>query len=213
MELTIHGGVRIQGRTKMLAKDVLSVVASGAVVELGAAHGFEYLLFYSPPDRGCKVAVVSEGRTHLVSIWEVDFNLPQGVKPATQKRKKKARLALQALLFRRMPRPPSKEKKTKPIQVPVVPHYLVKIEVEVEDKVQFVHEVGIHSAKEAKNLYSIIGLLRPQLETIVSTIQAHREMVGDRSLAYNISFWRNGRFVKQHHIRHDTLLGYFQAAK
>ena len=101
MELTQHGSERIQGRTRMVAKDVLSLISHGAVVELGGENNFEYLLFYSPFDECAKIAVVTKDRTHLVSIWEKYFYLPPGILKVNRKRERAAKEALKAFLLRR----------------------------------------------------------------------------------------------------------------
>lgn len=102
MELSYHGFERIYGRTKMLPEDVLSVISSEAAVDLGSVERRRYFLFYSPPDKDTKVAIVSEDRTRLITIWEKDYNFPVGVKRVTQKMEKEAHKFLQNFLFARI---------------------------------------------------------------------------------------------------------------
>ena len=101
LELTVHGSERIHGRTKMTIKDVLSVIENGAVVTLGETTECEYLLFYSPPDHCTKIAVVAAKRTYLISIWERDYFLPEGVSRPNKQRDRKAREVLSRFLFKR----------------------------------------------------------------------------------------------------------------
>ena len=101
MKLTIHGSERIFDRTKMVVRDVLSIISSNAVVELGSHGGCKYLLFYSPPDNRTKIAVVTDGRTHLVSIWESDYFLPTGLKSVNKENKRKAMHLCREFMFKR----------------------------------------------------------------------------------------------------------------
>ena len=101
MELSNHGRERIYGRTKMLPEDVLSIVSGEAAVDLGSVERRRYFLFYSPPDRDTKVAIVSEDRTRIISIWEKDYNFPVGIRRVTQWHEKRARILLQDFLFAR----------------------------------------------------------------------------------------------------------------
>jgi len=117
MQLTGHGLQHIQDRTALLAKDVLSIISGGAVVNLGSTQGYEYLLFYSPSDKACKIAVMSEGRTHLVSVWNADFALSRGIRRVTRQREAQARKKLRTFIFHRATggalQAPPKPKKTK----------------------------------------------------------------------------------------------------
>ncbi|HEX5774718.1 MAG TPA: hypothetical protein VFY28_02015 [Candidatus Paceibacterota bacterium] len=108
MELTIHGSERILSRTKMLAKDVLSILAAEAVVELGSDRaGLGYLLFFSPPDQCPKIAVVSHDRMRLVSVWHSSFKLPSGVENVTPDLARRARDAMKRYLFHKAVTPQS----------------------------------------------------------------------------------------------------------
>ena len=102
MELSNHGLERIYDRTKLHPDDVLSIVSAEAAVDLGVADGQRYFLFYSQPNKSTKIALVSEDRRRLISIWEKDYNLPTGVKKVTWQRERDAQTLLQAFLFARI---------------------------------------------------------------------------------------------------------------
>ncbi len=93
MKLSVHGYKRIRGRTKLLAKDVLSILSGGAAIELGSAKDCEFLLFYSPPDKHTKIAVVAKNRSILVSVWESTFLLPEGILKPNFRRREAAQKA------------------------------------------------------------------------------------------------------------------------
>ncbi len=99
MELTQHARKRIQGRTSMLAEDVLYIISKNAAILLGQANGYEYLLFYSAFDRVSKIAVVSQSRSHLISVWNQRYFLPKGVGKPTKARKKAAYVAYRQIMF------------------------------------------------------------------------------------------------------------------
>lgn len=108
MELTIHGSERILGRTKMLAKDVLSIISAEAVVELGRDRaGLGYLLFFSPPDQCAKIAVVSHDHMRLVSVWHSSFKVPHGVEEVTPDLARQARDIMKKYLFNKAVTPQS----------------------------------------------------------------------------------------------------------
>lgn len=102
MKLTWHGTKRVYDRTKMHLNDVLSIISAGAAVDLGLVGGERYFLFYSPPNKSTKIAVVSADRMRLISIWESDYTLPSGIKRITWEMKREARILLQKFLFARI---------------------------------------------------------------------------------------------------------------
>lgn len=99
MHTSIHGIERVQGRTKMLYKDVLFIIEKGAVVELGEDQGQEFLLFYSPEDRCCKVALTANKRSVLVSIWETGFRFPPSVNRPDKVMRQEAYRLLKGLIL------------------------------------------------------------------------------------------------------------------
>ncbi|MDE1925084.1 MAG: hypothetical protein KGH79_02805 [Patescibacteria group bacterium] len=194
MYLTQHGEERIQGRTKMLTKDVLDIISNNAVVNLGSVGKYEYLLFYSPLDRISKIAVVAEDRQYLVSIWHRDYFLPAGVERPTDKHDKEARLALTKLLMSRVKiKPPG----PKPLRL-----FEVKIEVEEDSEVVYEHDSGNIQAEDAE-LHSIWNLIKPQLASIASVITANQDKVRGR-----IRYWiilhesGTGKIIKRHLLAH-----------
>lgn len=101
MDVTFHGTKRVFSRTKMRLEDVLSVVKNNAAVELGRAGNLIYFLFYSPPDNCTKIALVSEDKHLLVSVWENDYRLPKGVGIVNWKLKHEAKRLLRSFLISR----------------------------------------------------------------------------------------------------------------
>ena len=104
MELTGHARGRIiyDERTRMHLDDVLSVVSGNATVYLGVADKGRYLLFHSPPDKGSKIAIVSEDTGRIITILDGSYGVPVGVKKVTRKMELKARDLLRDFLFARI---------------------------------------------------------------------------------------------------------------
>lgn len=120
MELTAHAIRRIYDRTKLFTKDALSIVTDGAVVNLGSHKGCGFLLFYSPPDNVCKIAVVSEDRRYLVSIWEKSFKLPAVLPKITPKLEREAKRLFQEFIFEKIR--PKDLPKMRPTKKPTCSH-------------------------------------------------------------------------------------------
>lgn len=90
MEMTIHGMRRVLGRTLMDPTAVLALLEEGRAITLGRHEGATFFLFYSPPDKKAKIALVGEPLEafhtdkQLITIWEADFALPRGIKTPNQ---------------------------------------------------------------------------------------------------------------------------------
>jgi len=91
--ITIHAAERIQGRTKLQLKDVLSGLNSGKAVEIACPGATQFMLFYSPPDKCTKLALVDKRTRNLISIWESDYKLPRGRRVTNSDRAKAYSLA------------------------------------------------------------------------------------------------------------------------
>lgn len=102
---TYHGIQRVMERSKMHPDDVLLIVDAGATVLLGTFEEYDYLLFFSPQDRGCKIAVTAKEKTRLVSVWDADFHLPEGVRKPTKQDIREARRLLSNMLLGRTCQP------------------------------------------------------------------------------------------------------------
>src|SRR6185437_11200963 len=98
MLLTQHALEHLRGRTLLLPEHVQCIIENNLVVSKGCANGYEYLLFYSPPDRIGKIAITTENRERLVSIWHEHFYLPQEVAALTLEDVPQARLLLEKFL-------------------------------------------------------------------------------------------------------------------
>ncbi len=79
MKLTVHAQIRSDERTKMFLEDIVALIREEAYVSLGISRGYSYLLFYSLPDRECKIAVVGSVNPTLVSVWNKHYRLPREV--------------------------------------------------------------------------------------------------------------------------------------
>ena len=156
MDVTRHGLERIQSRTRMVTSDVLSIIAHNAVVVLGAQNGFEFLLFYSPPDLRTKIAVVTHNRSHLISIWESHFALPPGIARANTKRNRKAKDLLRAYQFQLI------KDNLKPRK------YRMRIQILVRGKIMSEHEsIEIAPTGTLDQLQSYLPPLKPNLMPLV----------------------------------------------
>jgi hypothetical protein len=80
MHITKHGSDHIRDRTRLEPWEVARLIKKEVFVSLGVLANSEYLLFYSPADHKCKIAVVTEDRSSLMSVWEIGFELPLGIR-------------------------------------------------------------------------------------------------------------------------------------
>lgn len=183
MELTIHGLERIYGRTKMLPEDVLSIVSSGAAVPLGSDEEYAFHLFYSPPDRQVKIAVISKSGSHLVSVWKASYLLPAGVSRVTPRHEKAARSAMSDFLFKKL-------RETARQGTPT--HLAARIEVRVGRKVEFVRDCGEIPISIASDYQTVVTGLYPQLAEIARLIEEHKHLVNGKQVGYTILFSRPG---------------------
>lgn len=160
MELTKHAQERIEGRTKMLAKDVLRLIKAGAFINLGTAEEYEYLLFYSPFDQTVKVAVTSCGREHLISIWEMNFTFPAGIEKIGNVHIEAAQSLCKKYIFSTFHAPDEQ-----------APYWDATIEIRQKNG-QLLHtlEVGTLTQQEGKKRLSCVNAFRAQLLELDATV-------------------------------------------
>lgn len=159
MDLTIHAIERIQGRTKMQIKDVLSLINNKQTVELGSHEQWHFLLFFSLIDSSFKIAVLNRQRTILVSIWKGHYKLP-GHLTVTNEHKAQARLL-------------------------VTPETLeAEIHVYEDGKEEFVYPAGIISREHIFSHELAFAFLEPHFRFLASTVEAHRTKV--KKIVYRI---------------------------
>jgi hypothetical protein len=171
MKFTMHGNERVLGRTKMLTEDVLSLICADAVVALGSLSGCEYLLFYSPPDRCAKIAVVSPGRELLISVWERNFTLPPGIVRVTKMLETKAYCAARAFLLQRiLARQPKKPARQCPM----------KIDVIERGKVAYVDDAGTISSDDIYSRETVLALTATRLKLIFRIVEENKVLDGWR---------------------------------
>ena len=203
MIVTQHGYERIQGRTKMLTKDVFTIISKGAVVELGFAEECEFLLFYSPSDAAAKIAIVSEGRGHIISIWDVDFKLPAGVTRPGRGHHSRARLALAKMITEKVEGREVNEER-----------FQVKVQVEVGTKVIYTHDAGMALLRDAESPRSAIHFFAPLLKEMAAIVDANRKRTRTRGrIMYYICLLYPGTLVSAAYygIRHEKVKKYLKA--
>jgi hypothetical protein len=206
MHLTVHGEEHILDRTSMLAKDVLSIISGNATVELGTSEGYEYLLFYSPNDRDCKIAIVSLGKKDLVSVWEKDYFLPKGVLKVTHPLTKKARLLFSEFMFKRVK-----------IEEVAPQMFMVQVDISSESKIEYRQSLGMISQDEIKTLESPLSILSllPELRPIITIVEQNRLKVPGK-LYYKIYVLEqgSGKIVKKSFkIKHETFMNRLRTAE
>ncbi len=171
MYTTHHGVERVLGRTNMVVEDVLKLIDAGAFVPLGAYKKQEYLLFYSPFDRKCKIALVAGRREFLVSVWEANYFLPDGIIRPGRKLKKLARTLLEDYILSR-----SKVGTVSPEVVgqTFVPQlYDAKILVYQNSKLEFAQPCP-EKVEAYEDHMRYVDRLRAEFEAITDLVERHR---------------------------------------
>jgi hypothetical protein len=162
MQITVHAAQRIQGRTKLQIKEVLSRLNSGMGVEIECPGSYKFLLFYSPRDCCTKLAVVSKNSQTLVSIWESDYLLPRGRKVTNSDRAKAYSLAKPGMLN-------------------------VTIQVCYKDEVVYTVSAGEVPIGVAYFLDTTIAHVAEQLRSLVATVDEQVKEIKKGTL-YNFRF-------------------------
>lgn len=130
------------------------IVSHAAVVELGLGRACRLSLFYSPPDKATKIAVISPDQSSLLSIWNNNFVLPRGVAPVTPEAEVAARDILQRFLRSRFGGSDSS------------PYLAVTIDVRIGDKVLSVRDGGDIRAEDARTQSSLLSAVAHVLAPI-----------------------------------------------
>ncbi len=197
MKLTFHAAERILDRTKLNPKDVLSIVAEGATIVIGHTVDGTYHLFYSPPDRRCKVAIVL-GDKHLISVWETDFAFPAGIRHIDAGLELQAKKALKRLLWSRIP--------TSEPRILTATARLY-----VNETFDCARSCGEVSPDRARNLETILLDVRPELSKFVLEIDETKKGTQER-IRYRINIVDPTGVLKPFsttYVRHQTLMKRF----
>ncbi|MEJ0054153.1 MAG: hypothetical protein WDN10_05555 [bacterium] len=173
MKLTRHARECIEGRTAMLPQDVLTLIESDAAVKLGSQGEYEYLLFYSPFDRQAKIAIVTKEQTHLISIWEKDYHLPDGIRPPTHGQVRKAKAAYLTFIFKRTAKYANEPHTKKPSAG--LPYFQATIEIQDACRTILAHEAGTVTRHQGTNGGRCRRALRKSLAEIASIVEAHKD--------------------------------------
>lgn len=204
MELSNHGVERIQERTKMVQKDVLDVVNGGAAIELGTIAQGAFLLFYSPYDRNTKIAVVSQDRKVLVSIWENYFKLPEGIKRPSGKDHRKARIKLQDFLYQRMF--PSSVKRSNA-------DYEVHIEIRSGKTVLHRHVLKYTFSKEPKDIQLLFPVLTKEMRALIAEHELEERDILPSDMYHFLVFQKGDTtLIRKFMMRSKNILKRFKVA-
>jgi hypothetical protein len=84
VEITAHARQRISERTLLQSKDVLLIIQNNLVEDLGVHNNVRYYCFYSSLEDKAKIALVSSDGMRLVSVWNIEFPLPAGIRRVTE---------------------------------------------------------------------------------------------------------------------------------
>ena len=96
-----HAVLRVRQRTKMTTSDILELISTGRVLNMGCKPGIpkRHILFYSAADDSCFVAIQDEVDGTIITVLPIDYhlNLAWDVTPELEQRAK--------ALYDRMPAP------------------------------------------------------------------------------------------------------------
>ncbi|HEY0010484.1 MAG TPA: hypothetical protein VGB97_01050 [Candidatus Paceibacterota bacterium] len=187
MYLTIHGVERIQGRTQMLIKDVLSLIENKKVVELGTDGRFDYLLFYSAPDRSCKIAVVTKDRVKLVSVWHRYFRFPIGI-CLTKEKEAEARILAVSRTLR------------------------AEIHVYKDGSEEFVLKAGTINVQRGLHEITALAAVASQMQALVDVVEENRSRIKGR-VKYRIYMFDGDNVRFNYEFRHSTAVRLLAASK
>lgn len=176
MDATYHGTERIFGRTRMRHEDVLLIIASRAAVELGSWNGYTYYLFYSPPNKDCKIAVTSDNHALLITVWEKSYCLPNGVTRVERALEQKARALLSTFIL-------SKLKEHSQQGWPRC--LLVAIDVIVKHHVVYTHSYENIRFERVTRDSDVLEVLMPALMHLAAAVEDHRTKA-DTHIRYGI---------------------------
>lgn len=210
MYLTIHGVERLQERTQMTVKEVLELVKECSI-NLGSSErgNKEYLLFYSPIDRQCKVAVVSESDDALVSVLNDHYHLPEGVQRVTTPRREKARQLYWDYFYRLHPPPPPQERL---LSLSSLEPLLIKIEVRVRERKEYEYTVegeGVVTDSVDDLWPALVSAFRE----ITPIVEEYKKTIPTRVKYWIYMFRRGGKWPSRTFpLRHETVMRRLRAA-
>lgn len=196
MRITTHGRERILGRTKMPEEDLIRLLNSRVTVQLSETEDTDFLLFWSPFDRSCKIALMARDRT-LISVWETYFVLPEGVRKPTAKDRRTARKLFEASLRKQ------KERK-QPVKRPFT-HVTIDIHVTRNKRVLFSHAAGTFEFEQVRDSSNLISTLAPIFRVCIEALERHPEQN-----PYQLSFLcvlkdAGTRFEQEHNFKYVTV--------
>ena len=211
MHLTIHGVERLQERTQMTVKEVLELVKECSI-PLGSSEesGGKFLLFYSPPDRGCKIAVVSEEDNTLVSVWNARFRLPPGLKKVSTRLREQARKLYWDYFYRLHPPTPLQERPLPPSSPPEP--LLFKIEIRVAERKEYEHVLEVDGVATS-SLDELWTMLVPAFREITPIVEEYKKRIPRRVKYWVQMFRRGGKWpYRTFPLRHETVMRRLQVA-
>ncbi len=199
MDLTGHGNGRIFDRTLLKPKDVLYILEAKAFVPIGIdkKNDNELVLFYSPFDNNCKIAVLSPDNSALVSVLKAGYLLPEGIEIVTRALKMQAKQKYREWLFGKM------KETSQANQVNVT------LLVRKSSKIIDMHECGTVPALFSNQIDSAVRYLAQVLQAITATTAA---LYGHNTIRYELQMETADGEVRKHHFRHPTLVGKIRAS-
>lgn len=202
MKVRAHAVQRILERSKLPPRHVNDIVSHAAFVDLGLGRACRLALFYSPPDKGTKIAVISPDGASLLSLWNNNFVLPRGVTRVTPELEEEARAILHKFLQARFSQNGGLEQ------------LAVTIDIRIEERVVSVRDGGDIRTEDARTQSSLLAAVAPVLAPIA--IGVHEDVDDDPNrVRYGIhlinsrTFLRAKRFVT---VRHSTVMRHVSKA-
>lgn len=174
MKLTKHAQERIGHRTTLKSEDVLAMITAKACVLLGRNDKVSYLLFYSPFDMLCKIAVVTRDGAKIVSVWDSDFLLPTGI-PRPGKRARRQARALYDAYAQERKAESLPDMEPVPRVIPDGPYFSAKIEVRVNRGTIYTHEIGTLTHAEGITRATCLEKIRPEIMRIAREVEGYKE--------------------------------------
>ena len=171
MEASDHGGWRIFDRTKMCKKDVLSVIENNGAFELGTANKRRFFLLYSPFDKDCKIAIVSEDLRVLVTVWNKNYHIPVTITQVNKRSEDRARIALRRYIFDKIKSETCKNGKSK---------FYVKIDVYEGETIVYEHNEIEICPEDVYSKWSVLDAARPIMLKIVGIVEENKNNLNGR---------------------------------
>jgi hypothetical protein len=183
----------------LLTKDVLFILRGEAYEPIGKdmRNDNELVLFYSPFDRECKIAVLSPEKDRVVSILGVDFHLPPGVLPVSTALTMKAKRKYRELMFGKM----KETAKANEVAVTLL--------VRKANRIIDTHECGTVPVKLSNPIDTALKYLAHSLQTIA---RMTADQYGHNTIRYELQIPNIVGEVKKHHFKHQTLVARLKAS-